>query len=92
MPDRIPIQAAKDVAEKHGCKQVILMAWDGEKAHVVTYGKTLEDCYQAALGGDRIKKALGWPESLNAEPSRVKKLKAEIAELKSKLEEYSKPS
>jgi hypothetical protein len=51
----------------------------------VTYGKTLEDCDQAAQGGNKIKKTLGWPEELcSAEPSRVKKLKKEIEELKKK--------
>jgi hypothetical protein len=85
MPLRLPIAAAKNVATKYSCRQVILMAWDGERTHCVTYGKTAEDCDQAAQGGNRIKAALGWPESLMAEPSRVKKLKARIAELEASI-------
>jgi len=76
MPKRIPIKAAKDIAQEYNLKQVILCAWDGELTHIVTYGKTLEDCDQAAQGGNKIKKFLGWSEELcEAEPSRVKKLK-----------------
>lgn len=85
MPKRIPISAAKLVADKHDCRQVIILAWDGKLTHVVTYGKTLEDCDQAAQGGNKIKKVLGWPESLcQDEPSRVKKLKERIKELENK--------
>src|ERR1043166_9750175 len=85
MPKRIPISAAKQVAKEQGCRQVIIMAWDGETTHCVTYGTTVEDCDQAAQGGNKIKKALGWPESLMAEPSRVKALKARIKELEAQL-------
>jgi uncharacterized protein YuzE len=74
---------AKDIAQEYNLKQVILCAWDGERTHIVTYGKTLEDCDQAAQGGNKIKKFLGWSEELcEAEPSRVKKLKKEIEQLK----------
>lgn len=83
MPERIPIKAAKDLAEIYNLRQAIIIAWDGKLTHCVTYGKSIEDCDQAAIGGNKIKKALGWPESLMIEPSRVKKLKKEISELKS---------
>ncbi len=52
MVDRIPISAAKTVAEKYGLSQVILLGYDGEKAHVVTYGKTKKDCASAAKAQD----------------------------------------
>lgn len=81
----IPIETAKRVAQDHDCKQVILVAWDGKETHVVTYGDTLEACDQAAQGGNRVKSALGWPGSLNAEPSRVTTLKNERAKLRSAL-------
>lgn len=81
MPARIPIAAARQLAEKWACRQVIVCAFDGEVSHVVTFGKSVEDCDQAAQGGDRIKAALGWPESLNAVPSRVKTLQAKVAKL-----------
>ncbi|HEY1753699.1 MAG TPA: hypothetical protein VGG29_20750 [Caulobacteraceae bacterium] len=81
MPRRIPIAAARELAKQLGLRQVILLAWDGERTHVVTYGKTVEDCDQAAQGGDKLKAALGWPESLNAIPSRVKALQAKVDRL-----------
>lgn len=74
MPKRIPITAAKDVAEKFDCSQVIILAWDGELTHVVTYGKTLLDCEQAAEGGNRVKRFLGWPEDkCQDKPARARK-------------------
>ena len=39
MSKRIPIATAKHVAEKHDLSQVLLIGWDGENVHVVTYGK-----------------------------------------------------
>lgn len=60
MPKRIPIAEAKRVAIAQECKQVIIMAWDGERTHCVTYGITKEDCRQAATGGDKLKAAMGW--------------------------------
>jgi len=86
MPKRIPITVAGQIAEKHNCRQVIVLAWDGELTHVVTYGKTVEDCAQAATGGNLLKQKWGWPEC-NDQPSRVKKLERRIAEL----EKLSKP-
>lgn len=87
MPERIPIAAAKRVAFDYDCTQVIIMAWDGAKTHCITFGKTLEDCDQAAEGGNRIKRTLDWPESLcTAEPSRVKSLKKRIKSLESQIE------
>lgn len=88
MPNRIPIEAAKCIAANHSCRQVIIVAWDGKLTHVVTYGRTTEECDQAAMGGNLVKKALNWPESMcNAEPSRVTKLKTRIAELERQLHE-----
>lgn len=73
---RIPIQVAKDIAEKYGQAQVIIVTWDAKEGltHVVTYGQTLTDCDQAAKGGNLVKRALGWPESqCQAEPTRVRR-------------------
>jgi hypothetical protein len=81
MPKRIPITAAKHLAQEFDLKQVILFAWDGKQQHCVTYGASIEDCDQAAQGGNRLKAHLGWPESLMAEPSRVKKLKGLLDEI-----------
>jgi hypothetical protein len=49
---RIPISAAKKVAEQCGLKQCLLIGWDGENAHVVTYGATKADCDAAAKAQD----------------------------------------
>lgn len=88
MPKRVPIKAAKDVGREHGLTQVILLGWDGERTHVVTWGNTVEACDQAAQGGDRVKKALNWPDDLlGDEPHRVRKLKARIVELEKQLQE-----
>lgn len=51
MPKRIPIAEARRVAEAQNCKQVVLLAWDGELVHIVTYGQTKADCRQAAKAG-----------------------------------------
>lgn len=51
MPKRIPIRVAQRVAEEYACKQVIIVAWDGSRTHVVTYGEDKEQCRQAAIGG-----------------------------------------
>jgi hypothetical protein len=81
VPNRIPISTAKRVAKDHDLQQIILVAWDGTLMHVVTYGKSVKDCDQAAQGGNRVKAALGWPEILqSAEPSRVTKLRALLKE------------
>lgn len=86
MTNHIPISAAKDIAAKHDLKQVIIVAWDGEKTHVVTYGKSVADCDLAARGGEFIKKALGWPQELwRTEPSRVKRLQQRVADLEAEL-------
>ncbi len=85
MPKRIPVSAAKLVAVTYDCRQVILVALDNDNTtHVVTYGSTEEQCDQAAQGGDFVKKALGWPESLNAMPNRVKALSARVKELEAR--------
>lgn len=74
---RIPIAAARRIAEHYGQQQVILVTWDGAKTHVVTYGTTLEACEQAAAGGNRVKRALGWPKELcHAKPARQRRREA----------------
>lgn len=54
MPKRIPITAAKRVAVEHDCQQIIMLAWDGERTHVVTYGVNPTHCKQAAEGGRKL--------------------------------------
>ncbi len=85
MPKRVPIKAAKQIAEQHSCRQVIVMAWDGERTHIVTYGKGKDDCAQAAAGGNMLKQKWGWPEC-NDQPSRMRKLETENYALKAELQ------
>lgn len=77
---RIPIQSAKDIGQQFGYTQVIITAFDKETGvtSVVTWGKSQEDCEQAAIGGNFVKKALGWPpEKCNDKPARqIRKEKA----------------
>ena len=49
---RIPVAAAKAVAQEHGLRQVLLVGYDGQMVHVVTYGATKEDCEAAAKAQD----------------------------------------
>ena len=58
MPKRIPIAEARRVAEAQGCKQVVLLAWDGDLIHIVTYGVTKEHCRAAAKSGQALNKWL----------------------------------
>ena len=72
----IPIRAARRIAEEFGKDQVIILTWDGAhgRTHVTTYGRTVGACAQAAEGGNRLKRALGWPEELcRAEPARARR-------------------
>lgn len=82
---RIPIQPLKDLAKKFGLSHVILLAHQEASGldHVVTYGETVEQCSQAADFGNRLKEVLGWPASMFAQPSRVKRLEQEIERYRS---------
>lgn len=59
MPKRIPVVAAERFAKEQKCQQVIVLAWDGECTHVVTYGINPTHCKQAAQGGQKIATFLG---------------------------------
>jgi len=85
--DRLPIAAAEHVARVHDFLQVIVLAWDGQQTCVATYGTTTAQSAQAAEGGNRIKRALGWPESqCNAVSAKVQRLLDRIAELEAQQE------
>lgn len=52
-------------ARELGLTQAILVGWSPEgTTHVVTWGDSLTDSAQAAQGGNAIKRALGFPETL----------------------------
>ncbi len=85
MSKKIPISDIKALAKKHDLTHVVLYGYDenNNMQHIVTYGKSVEQCSQAADAGNMIKKVLSWPESLhNAQPSRVKKLEKQIESMR----------
>jgi hypothetical protein len=83
---RIPIKAAKDLANKYGQTHLILWSWDGDCQHITTYGKSLVQCDQAANLGNDIKTVLDWPKYTHRTPSRVKKLLKQIKTLKQEVQ------
>lgn len=84
---RIPIDALRQLAKRYALTHTILFATDVQKAsHVVTYGRSVVACGEAADFGNKMKTALGWPEALHAQPSRVRRLQAEVKRLKEQVE------
>lgn len=65
---RIPIAAAKRIADQYGYDQVVIIARkvgecpDVHGEHVTTYGVTAEHCASAALQAKALKRFMGWPE------------------------------
>lgn len=85
--------AASLIADQYGMRQVIIIALNAnnDTAHVVTYGKSLDDCRLAADAGNNLKKHMGWPEELcSAVPERLLKLTPDrsIADLLRDAERY----
>jgi hypothetical protein len=89
MPKRIPIKALKEFAKQEGLTHAILFAFDGKLQHVVTHGSNSDKCSEAADFGNKLKEALGWPESLQAHPSTVKRLQKRIKELEQELKVFT---
>lgn len=58
----IPVAAAREIAERYGYDQVIIVARAvGEGEHCTTYGKDKTHCAIAARCGDFLKfKVMGW--------------------------------
>lgn len=86
----VPISAAKKLAQDYAKDQVIILTWDAAHgmSHVTTYGRSVEDCAQAAEGGNRLKKALGWPDELcHAVPKRESHLRSDLAAALKRAEE-----
>ncbi len=72
---RLPIQAAKDTANKYDQAQVVLITFDKNTGltHIVSYGKSLEDCVSAAELANTLKKYFGFPDALcHDTPARAK--------------------
>lgn len=87
----LPIELAKDVADKYKLRQVIVLAWDGKATHVVTYGDSISDSDLAADAGNQLKAFLGWPEHLRQDESvKVVAMRAELAKLRVDVEEMQR--
>jgi hypothetical protein len=82
---RIPIKAVREFTRKHKLTHVVVFGYDGKSQHVATYGRSVESCGQAADFGNKIKNALGWPDILQVQPSRVRRLKADNMRLKERI-------
>jgi hypothetical protein len=73
---RLPIAAAKRLAADYSLRQVILIGLNSgdDTAHVVTFGKSVDDCRLAAESGNNLKRHMGWPEHLcSGVPARIKR-------------------
>jgi hypothetical protein len=63
---RIPIGAARDIAEKYGYDQVVIYARkvgeepDPHGEHMTTYGRNKVHCDVAARIGKTLQKFMGW--------------------------------
>lgn len=80
---RIPISAVKQLANDTKQDLVIIFAIDsdGETQNIATWGRSVDDCSRAADWGNKMKEKLGWPQSLFAQPSRVRSLERRIKTL-----------
>ena len=82
---RIPIKSVRDFGKAHGLTHVIVFGYSGLE-HVATWGKTAANAAEAADLGNRLKRALNWPESLcNAQPARVLNLMDANARLRDRV-------
>lgn len=77
----IPVADLQAIGERYKLPQVILVAWDGAREHVVTWGHTLDDADKAADGGNLVKTALHWPPSRYSTSGRVGELLRRVTEL-----------
>ena len=71
---KLPIKIAKSISEEYNQDQVVIVTYERKTGvtSVVTYGKSIVDCEQAAMGGNFVKKALGWPDDLcHDKPNRI---------------------
>lgn len=91
---RIPIKLVKQLANDSKQDLVIVFAIDsdGETQNIATWGRSIEDCSRAADWGNKMKDKLGWPESLHAQPSRVRALQKENKELTLRLSQRANQS
>lgn len=67
---RIPIKAAREIAERYGYDQVVIYArkvgetHEPHGEHMTTYGVTKEHCVVAARMATALQKFMGWGPDL----------------------------
>lgn len=62
---KISIDQAKQIREAIGATRVVVFATDADNDMcVATHGETRINSKEAAIAGNKLKSALGWPESL----------------------------
>ena len=69
--NEITIEMAKKISVETEYPEIVIFGYDPVtgKQHVTTYGKTKEQCRDAAIAGNYLKRYLGWPKKLcNAKP------------------------
>lgn len=82
---KIPIKAVKEFAEKHDLNMCVVFGQGNRAQHVITWGKTIEECSWAADLGNKMKQGLGWNKHLDSQPARVKKLMEENKNLRANM-------
>lgn len=87
---KIPVTRLKQMSKDFGLDHIIVFATGNKKMFIATYGRTVEECSEAADFGNRLKDVMGWPESLHQQPSRVKRLQLRVKELEAELKECKK--
>ena len=83
---KIPISTAKAIAEQEGLRQVLLIGWDGQSTHIVTYGKTKADCRLAAQAQDFWKgkiREFSFTEDIASLTDQLASAQARVKELES---------
>jgi hypothetical protein len=81
MSKRLPIKAARYFVKSNGLRYVVIFAFDtSDTSHVVTYGNSVLESEAAAELGNKMKRGLGWPETHQAWPARVRKRNRRLAE------------
>ncbi len=78
---KIPISALRHLAKLYNQQHVILFSQGNGTSHVATYGDTVEHCSEAADLGNKMKKGLGWPDKLQAQPARVIALQKKLQKI-----------
>ena len=87
---KIPVEFVRDMAHKFDLKQTIVVAWDGNREHVSTYGTSLGDADNAAEGGNFVKQALHWPPETYTTSGRVEAFVKAANELLDRMDERAR--